>query len=157
MRSHTIEIDDDVFQYLKTRAEPFEDTPNTVLRRELLKKRQMPVASAAPLKTANEGTTDIFPIGTPVALQQILDVVRLIKDGTCGRNAATRLIAKKYNVAQQTVQDKYGRQLGLTADEFDRFLAPSKSDELISLLINKFPTHGDIIRKFVPVKQGSDL
>lgn len=31
----TIEVDEDVFEALKARAEPFVDTPNTVLRREL--------------------------------------------------------------------------------------------------------------------------
>ncbi|MFN2561966.1 MAG: hypothetical protein ABR571_11800 [Jatrophihabitans sp.] len=32
---HQIEVDDDVFEYLQSRAQPFVDTPNTVLRREL--------------------------------------------------------------------------------------------------------------------------
>lgn len=152
MRSHTIEIDDDVFQYLKRRAEPFEDTPNTVLRRELLKSRRMPLAAAESLNKADESTIDIFPIGAPAALQQILGVVRLTREGACERNEATRLVAKKYNVAQQTVQDKYGRQLGITADEFDHLLTPSQSDKLITLLITKFPRYGDLIRKFVLVK-----
>jgi hypothetical protein len=31
----TITVDEEVFEYLKGRAEPFVDTPNTVLRREL--------------------------------------------------------------------------------------------------------------------------
>jgi hypothetical protein len=30
-----IQVDEEVFQFLKTRAEPFVDTPNSVLRREL--------------------------------------------------------------------------------------------------------------------------
>lgn len=33
--SPSIEIDDDVFEHLKSQAEPFTDTPNTVLRRLL--------------------------------------------------------------------------------------------------------------------------
>jgi hypothetical protein len=33
--SHTIEVDDMVFDYLQRRAQPFVDTPNSVLRREL--------------------------------------------------------------------------------------------------------------------------
>src|ERR1039457_1968902 len=32
----SIEIDEDIFKYLKSLAEPFVDTPNTVLRRLLL-------------------------------------------------------------------------------------------------------------------------
>ena len=149
MKSHTIEIDDDVFRYLKKRAEPFEDTPNSVLRRELLKNSRLPIGTGSPLRIADAGTADLFPIGTPVALQQILEVVLLIKSGTHKRNEATRIIAKKHNVAQQTVQDKYGRQLGMTADEFDRLLIPSKAEDLIALLIKKFPSYGDIIRKSV--------
>ncbi|MEW5746020.1 MAG: hypothetical protein AB1805_11365 [Nitrospirota bacterium] len=149
MKSHTIEIDDDVFQYLKRRAEPFEDTPNSVLRRELLKNGRTPVITTS-AKAADQITT-LFPVGTPIALQQILEVVRLIKSGNYTRNEATRLIARKHNVAQQTVQDKYGRQLGITADEFDRLLTPSKAEDLIALLIKKFPNYGDIIRKSVRV------
>ena len=33
--TRTIRIDDDIYNYLKDRAEPFEDTPSTVLRRLL--------------------------------------------------------------------------------------------------------------------------
>jgi hypothetical protein len=35
---HKIEIDDEVYDFLKRQAEPFRDTPNSVLRRLLLKK-----------------------------------------------------------------------------------------------------------------------
>lgn len=35
MASHTIEVDDEVYEELKRDAEPFEDTPNSVLRRRL--------------------------------------------------------------------------------------------------------------------------
>jgi len=147
MKWHKIEIDDDVFQYLKKLAEPFEDTPNSVLRRELLKNQLAHITF--PSQKADEGNTDHFPVGTPIALQQILDVVGLIRNGAYGRNDATRLIAKKHNVAPQTVQDKYGRQLGMTADEFDRLLDPSKYDHLTTLLIKKFPSHSDVIRKYL--------
>lgn len=147
MKSHTIEIDDDVFRYLKKRAEPFEDTPNTVLRRELLRNGRTPVVPAT--AEAVNAVAEPFPIGTPAALQQILEVVRLIKRENHSRNEATRLIARKHSVAQQTVQDKYGRQLGMTADEFDRLLTPSKNDQLLTVLIKKFPSYGDVIRKTV--------
>lgn len=33
MKYHKIEVDEDILKYLKERAEPFVDTPNTVLRR----------------------------------------------------------------------------------------------------------------------------
>lgn len=38
----TIRVDNDVWNYLKKRAQPFEDTPNTVLRRLLRLERRAP-------------------------------------------------------------------------------------------------------------------
>jgi hypothetical protein len=35
MQYHKIEVDERVWNYLKTKAEPFEDTPNSVLNRIL--------------------------------------------------------------------------------------------------------------------------
>jgi negative regulator of replication initiation len=44
----TIRVDDEVWSYLKTKATPFEDTPNDVLRRELrLGQKQVPSDGAA--------------------------------------------------------------------------------------------------------------
>jgi hypothetical protein len=57
--SANIEVDDQVFDYLKAEAEPFVDTPNTVLRRLLgLDSARATIASApspngSPAKTAN--------------------------------------------------------------------------------------------------------
>jgi predicted transcriptional regulator len=42
----TIRLDDDVFNGLKTLAEPFTDTPNSVIRRLLLEKGAIPAAQA---------------------------------------------------------------------------------------------------------------
>jgi negative regulator of replication initiation len=51
----TIRIDDEVWKYLQSRAKPFEDTPNDVLRREL---RLAAPNSAAPptVGTSSRGT-----------------------------------------------------------------------------------------------------
>ncbi len=150
MKWHKIEIDDEVMQHLKRLANPFEDiTPNTVLRRELLKERRCANVAAMPQKAKDNNTADLFPIGTPVALQQILEVVSLVRQGAYDRSGATHFIARKHNVAPQTVQDKYGRQLSLTAEQFDRLLVPQRSNDLVILLIKKFSNHGDIIRKIV--------
>lgn len=49
--SPTIEIDEDVFSYLKSKAEPFVDTPNSVLRRELridVRSSEPAIASESP-------------------------------------------------------------------------------------------------------------
>ena len=146
MKWHKIEVDDEVFEYLKAEAEPFVDTPNSVLRRKLKipSTHQMQRAEGDRNETVPE---ESYQIGTPAALQQILDVIRLVKRGTYTRNEATQIISKKLNVAPQTVQDKYGRQLGLTADAFDRLLAQPGRGELQALLIKKFPNHGNLIRQ----------
>jgi hypothetical protein len=39
MKFHQVDVDDEVFEYLKRKAEPFVDTPNSVMRRELLNKK----------------------------------------------------------------------------------------------------------------------
>lgn len=143
MRMHTIEIDDDVLSYLKSRAEPFVDNPNTVLRRELLSepKRGRPIAVLRPVTHQVAST---FPGGTPKALAEILDVVTRVRSGSA-RQDATHHVADKYRVTFQTVLDKYTRQLGLTAFEFDKLLEPSRLSELRELLVKKFPDHADLI------------
>lgn len=148
MQYQKIEIDEEVFDFLKRKAEPFVDTPNSVLRRLLLNKN---VSQAEPLQVTakQEPETEAFPRGTPVALQHILEVIRLVKDGSYSRNSATNFVARKHKVASQTVQDKYGRQLGLTANDFDRLLSQPQSDEMITLLVKKFPSHGDLIRNYL--------
>jgi hypothetical protein len=49
--SPSIELDEDIWEYLKAQAEPFADTPNTVLRRLL----QLDDASKAETQTASNG------------------------------------------------------------------------------------------------------
>lgn len=147
MKWHKIEVDEEVFGYLKKIAEPFVDTPNSVLRRELLR-RESPtttVVSQYPQKNDNDHQKR-FPIGIPAQLRQILEVVRLVKEEGYKRKEATHLVAKRHGIFTQTVNDKYGRQLGITADEFDRFLAQPSLSKLEALLIEKFPSHGDVIR-----------
>ena len=156
MKWHTIEVDDDVMEYLKKRAEPFKDTtPNSVLRRELLKGRQTTVMTSSISENQKNEPVDHFPAGMPVALQQILEVTRLSKRGTYSRNEATHIVSKRHGVAPQTVQDKYGRQLGLIAGEFDRLLAETGLNDLVTLLIKKFPRYGDIIKKYLQDNGGT--
>lgn len=47
----TIEVDDEVFAYLQRHSEPLVDTPNDVLRRELLKDKKPPVDKRSDRKT----------------------------------------------------------------------------------------------------------
>lgn len=57
-----IELDDDVFDYLKSHAEPFVDTPNTVLRRLLGLGQSAPLA---PTVTVFPGARDAQSQTTP--------------------------------------------------------------------------------------------
>lgn len=52
--SPSIEIDDDIFEHLKAQAEPFTDTPSTVLRRLL----NMNGAAVSPLRPAETARAD---------------------------------------------------------------------------------------------------
>jgi predicted CopG family antitoxin len=52
--SRTIRIDDEVYEGLKKLADPFEDTPNTVIRRLLIKLDVIPRISAADIKAAQK-------------------------------------------------------------------------------------------------------
>jgi hypothetical protein len=86
-----------------------------------------------------------LPAGTPEALSQILDVICLVRAAAYTRTAATNFVAKQRGVFPQTVVDKYGRQLGLTAREFDRLLEQKGLGDLSQLLRSKFPTHTAVV------------
>jgi hypothetical protein len=150
MKYHQIQIDDEVFEFLKRKAEPLIDTPNSVLRRELLQRERTvhPPAPKVPFTQANDSSLT-FPFGTPVALQHTLEVIRHVLDGTYDRGSASHYVARKHGVAVQTVNDKYGRQLGITAKEFDRLLQQPGLSDLRTLLIQKYPSHGETIRQIL--------
>ena len=141
MRMHQVEVDDEVFSLVKTNAEPLVDTFNSSLRRLL------PLG----IFTAN-GTSSVhkdrsFPVGTPEALRQILRVVQLVLDGSHSRKSATQFVAKELKVAPQTVIDKYGRQLNLSAPQFDKLLDEVNLLSLQKILKSKFPSHIDVIEE----------
>jgi negative regulator of replication initiation len=144
MRTHQVEVDDEVFAFVKSHAEPLVDTFNTSLRRLL------PLASATAPKRQSAPNppvagTPSFPGGTPQALRQIIEVAVLVLGGAYTRQSATQAVAKRHGVATQTVLDKYGRQLGLTASQFDRLLDQPGHKELKQLLRSKFPGHQEAI------------
>lgn len=145
MRMHTIEVDDEVFAYLKSQAEPLVDDANKVLRRLLLKDR--PHGTRSPVTTnsnGHDGRPNI-PAGTPMALREVLEVVQYIRNSGSTRRDATRYVAGRLNITIQSVLDKYTRQLGLTASQFDRLLEAGNVGELKSLLKQKFRAHGEVI------------
>lgn len=143
MPTHQVEVDDEVFAFVKKHAEPLVDDFNSSLRRLLPlagKPEKRPAGSAAAVAVAPS-----FPGGTPQALRQIIEVALLVRGGAYTRPSATRFVAKRHGVAPQTVLDKYARQLGLTASQFDRLLEQADYRELKQLLKSKFPSHSDVV------------
>jgi hypothetical protein len=152
MRFHQVEVDEDVFQFVKMHAEPLIDTFNSALRRLLLldgqsrgSKHSSSFPQGSPAKSPS--TLPALSGGTPQALRQILEVASLVRGGAYTRTAATSFVAKQHNVFPQTVLDKYCRQLGLTAGQFDRLLEQDGIADLQKLLKSKFPGHGEVIEQ----------
>jgi hypothetical protein len=146
MTTHQVEVDDEIFAFVKSHAEPLVDDFNSSLRRLLpLTAKPEKRAMAAP-STAG---APAFPTGTPQALRQIIEVALLVQGGARTRPSATKFIAKRHGVAAQTVQDKYARQLGLTAHQFDLLLEQPGLKELKQLLTSKFASHADVISRMV--------
>ena len=146
---YKIDVDDDIWTFLKKQAEPFEDTPNSVLRRSLLGKNSKTKNHLSNQDEKNE--FPVFPGGTPQALRQILEVVFLVKKHGHNRIEATHIVAQKHGgIALQTVIGKYCRQLNKKAYEIDRLL-DSDLNEFKSILKNKFINHHDIINEFFEI------
>ena len=146
MQYHTIEVDEEVWNYLKMHAQPFEDTPNSVLRRRLL--RELKKGQHESVEPAAEEDKFKIAPGVPKALSQFLEVIYRVQRMGQDRKQATRNVAKKEGVFYQTIIDKYCRQLGKRAFEIDRLLEPDKLHELRSLLEEKFSGHRDFIKDF---------
>lgn len=140
----SIQIDGDVFAFLRSRVRNFNETPNCVLRRELgLDTAGGKAASASPQSlTSNKAfTRTTIPASAPAALAQIVEVVSLVRVDGLDRVSATLRVAESRGVARETVGDKYGRQLGLTTKEFDRLLTEKNLDGLSKILSRKFPRY----------------
>jgi hypothetical protein len=146
VRTHQVEVDDEVFAFVKGHAEPLVDTFNSALRRLLPMDRPKPPGPAETTKVhSGNGTALSLPGGTPQALRQILEVAHMVRGRAYTRTAATQFVAKQHRVFPQTVLDKYCRQLQLTAAQFDRLLEQQNSSELGKILKSKFPEHGNAI------------
>lgn len=148
MRTHQVEVDDDVFSFVKKQAEPLVDTFNTALRRLLpLGGPKTPQRAQNPKAGPTNGGTHLpsLPNGTPQALRQILEVAQLVRGGAYTRTGATQFVAKQHGVFPQTVLDKYCRQLDLTANQFDRLLEQENLADLRQVLRSKFPEHAEIV------------
>jgi hypothetical protein len=140
MKMFPIEIDESVWHYLQKRAEPFIDTPNSVLRRLLFG------ASTKPVKKKVEPEIPSITIeGTPKSLAQILEVIYEMEINGYSRTEATNRVAETRGTAPQTITDKYCRQLGQKAHEIDQLLAEPGYGQFKALLKNKFSGHQQII------------
>jgi len=150
MRMHTIDIDQEVLDYLKSKAEPFTDAPNDVLRRLLFGKTSSEnLAQFKPRKAESHNLPPV-PAGTPKALEHILQVVYMTHFSGVPRSKATKDVAKMHGgIAPQTVLDKYCRQLNLKASEFDRLVAKPGLSDLKEILYGKFNGHREIIDNYL--------
>ena len=151
---HTIEIDDEVMAALQSKAVPFVDTPNSVLRRELLRASEarpgrIPTPEAHTREMKAHLARVALPFGAPVALVHTLEVVAYMRRAGIDRTRATVFVARQHGVARETVADKYCRQLGLTAAQLDRMLAEPTLAQLTSRLCAKYGGFENEIRSAV--------
>ncbi len=152
MKKQTIEIDMEVFEFLKMQAEPFVDTPNDVLRRLLLSGKLPSRVAQDNISMEPAHAPPPVPAGTPKALEQILQVIYLAHHQNISRPKATKMVAEIYGVAPQTVLDKYCRQLNLTALEFDKLLSETGLHTLKNKLRSKFHGYSGLIDNYLEVK-----
>lgn len=146
MRYYKIEIDEKVWNYLKSKAEPFEDTPNTVLNRILFGSEVRDDFTKKLVMMENSPLN--LPGGIPKALSQIFEVIYEVKKFNRSRNEATNIVARRRGTASQTIIDKYCRQLSKRAYEIDDLLQEQNLEGFKTLLINKFDKYRDVIVSF---------
>ena len=141
MKMHRIEIDDKVWNHLKNFAEPFTDTPNSVLNRLLFGQSKK--------KRTNAGQKTCINIkGVPNALSQIFEVLFEIEINGLSRVQATNKVAKAKGTTPKTVREKYCNQLNKKASEIDRLFNKPGYEEFKQLLKDKFVVQKDIIEIF---------
>ena len=143
---YKIDVDEEIWQFLKKNAEPFEDTPNSVLKRLLFGGTETGVEAPVKIHTANDFPA--FSSSVPEALAQTLEVIYGVKKLGLSRRQATNLVAKKRGIAPQTVIDKYCRQLDKRAYEVDRLLESKNSEGLQELLFNRYRSNRDVVSDF---------
>ena len=146
MRYYKIEVDEKVWNFLKSKAEPLEDTPNSVLNRILFGTANQYDSTPKLKQTGNNEL--VLPPGIPKALSQVLEVIYEVKKSNRSRTEATNIVARRRRTAPQTIIDKYCRQLSKKAYEIDRLLQEQDLSGFKLLLVNKFTNHKDVIDYF---------
>ena len=145
MQYHQVQVDNEVFEYVKRHAEPLVDDFNSAIKK-LLKFYSNFDIDTSKLSKEKKDHFKIkkIPAGTPQALIQILKVAHFVLSGY-SRGQATKTVAKEHNSTPQTVIDKYTRQLKISASKFDWLLAQPSCNELRTLLKEIFPNFSSII------------
>ena len=146
MKNYNIEVDDRVWNFLKSNAEPFEDTPNSVLHRLLFDSR-FPVGATKQFNDVIAGMPYLAR-KLPQALSQILEVISEVKLKGRSRVDATGIVARRRARAPQTIIDKYCRQLGKKASEIDGLLEEENLQAFQTVLEGRFKDHRDSIGSF---------
>ena len=153
MQYHQVEVDSEVFRFVKEHAEPLVDTFNSTLRRLLalsnLRTKVTQVSGTEDMKLKSNSELPTLTRQTPSALGQILEVIHLVRRGAYTRQMATNRVAKLRNITPQAVLDKYCRQLNLRADDFDRLLAQEDMGELRKILKTKFQGYSEVIDRII--------
>ena len=143
MKMHTIEIDETLWSYLQKHAEPFVDTPNSVLNRLLFD------TSAASSPSKDEPKIPAVSIqGIPKSLAQILEVVYEMEVNDHSRTEATKRVAHNRGTSPQTITDKYCRQIGKKAQEIDQLLSEPGYEGFKEILKGKFDAHQQVIESY---------
>lgn len=143
MKMHSIEIDENVWRHLQAHAEPFIDTPNSVLNRLLFMRRKEPPKEERPSKSPAMSIE-----GIPKSLAQILEVVYEIEVNGYSRTEATKAVANKRGTSPQTITDKYCRQIGQKAREIDQLLSEPGYENFKKILKSKFSAHRQVIETY---------
>ena len=141
MKMHRIEIDDKVWNHLKNFAEPFTDTPNSVLNKLLF-------GHSKKKRTNAEKDPSIDIKGVPDALSQIFEVLFEMEINGLSRIQSTSKVAKAKGTTPNTVREKYCNQLDKKASEIDRLFNKPGYEEFKQLLKDKFVIQKDIIEIF---------
>jgi negative regulator of replication initiation len=143
MKMHTIEIDENIWSYLQKHAEPFVDTPNSVLNRILFDTSEAPT----PKNRVPEIPT-VSIQGIPKSLAQILEVVYEMEINGYSRTEATKRVAHKRGTSPQTITDKYCRQIGKKAHQIDQLLSEPGYESFKKILKTEFEAHRQVIESY---------